>query len=246
MSNNNLDNFQRQSAEEEFLRLAALEIESEENDLFMEAQNLPDPPSEVLRGIEANILETMRKTKKKQQNRRIFLKLGRLTACAAALCCLMITGAYFGVDAARLSINNFVMELFDDHAAIRTEMSEEQGGAPLPKNWTGPFSVSWVPTRFTNIQTKDLKTSWNLIYSGYEENENLFIYVWDASYAPNINIEDMELISQDNIQGSSANIYLNASSDMCTLVWVKSDYIVQIGGTIVPEEATKIAQNFNF
>lgn len=246
MSNKNLDDFQRQSAEEEFLRLAALEIESEENEIFLEAQDLPDPDPEVLQGIQANLLETIRKSKKKQRNRKILLQMGRLTACAAALCCLLITGVYFGVDAARASINNFVIELFEGHAIVRTELSETQGGAQLPKDWTGPFSVGWIPTRFTNVRVEELPTYWSLVYSSDMESENLSIYVWNATYSPNVNTEDMKLIAQEVIQGASATVYLSSSNGICTLIWVKSDYVVQIGGTISSEEAKKIAESFSF
>lgn len=246
MSNKNLDDFQRQSAEEEFLRLAALEIESEENEIFLEAQDLPDPDPEVLQGIHANLLETMRKSKKKQRNRKIFFQLGRLTACAAALCCLLITGVYFGVDAARLSINNFVMELFDGHSIVWTDTSQAQTGASLPGNWNGPFSVNWIPARFINVQAKDLQTSWGLIYTSNVEDEYLSIYVWDSSHAPSVNTDGLKLVSQESIQNSSANVYLDSLEEICTLIWAKSDYIVQIGGTVSPAEAKKIAENFNF
>lgn len=246
MSNKNLDDFQRQAAEEEFLRLAALEIESEENEIFLDAQNLPDPAPEVLQSIQKNLLKTMQKTQKKQRNNKIFLQLGRLTACVAIICCVVITGVYFGVDAARASINNFVIELFDGHATIRTEISEMQGGAQLPKNWTGPFFVNWVPSRFVKVRSEDLHTSWKLIYGSDDENENLSIYVWEPVYAPNVSTEGMNLISQETIQDSTASIYSDASGGICTLILVKADYVIQIGGTISPEEVKKIAENFSF
>ena len=246
MSNNNLDNFQKQSAEEEFLRLAALEIESEENKIFMEAQSLPDPDPEVLQAIQVNLLESMRKTNKKQRNHKIFLQLGRLTACTAALCCLLLTGVYFGVDAARVSVNNFVMELFDGHATVRTELSENQVGALLPENWGGAFSVEWVPARFTNVRSSDLNTSWMILYRNEQKDQNLSIYVWESIYAPTVSTEGMNLISQENIQGAAATIYSDSSGETSTLIWVKANYVIQIGGTILPEEAKKIAENFSF
>lgn len=246
MSNKNLDDFQRQSAEEEFLRLAALEIESEENEIFLEAQSLPDPPPEVLQGIQANLLETMHKTREKQRSHKIFLQLGRLTACAVVICCVLLTGAYFGVEAARASINNFVMDLFDDHAIIRTSRSENQEGASLPGDWSGPFSITWVPARFTNVQSSNLKTSWIILYGNESEDENLSIYVWNPTHAPNVNTANMVLFSQETIQDSSASIYVDSLEEICMLVWVKSDYIIQIGGTISPEEAKKIAESFSF
>lgn len=246
MSNNNLDNFQKQAAEEEFLRLAALEIESEQNDLFLEAQDLPDPPDEVLQNIQANLLKTMHKEKKQQQHRRIFLRLGRFSACAAVICCIVVSGLYFSVDAARLSINNFVMELFDGHAVVRTEVSEAQSGAPLPGGWTGPFSVNWVPARFTQVRAKDLQTSWKLLYSSDIENQYLSVGVWDSAYALNINTEGMTLVSEEIIQETPANIYTDSSEKTNTLIWVKNDCVIKIGGTISTDEAKKIAENFSF
>lgn len=246
MSNNNLDNFRRQSAEEEFLRLAAIEIELEENNIFLEAQGLPDPDTEVLKDIQANLIETIRKNKKKQQIHKIILHMSRLTACAAALCCLLVSGVYFGVDAARLSINNFVMELFDGHAIIWTDDSEANTGAMLPEKWNGPFSVNWVPARFTNVQIKDLETSWRLAYSCESADDYLFIYVWSSKYAPNVSTEGMNQIAEENIQGSSASIYSDPSKEVCTLIWVNSDYVIQIGGTITSAEAKKMAENFDF
>lgn len=246
MSNIKPDDLRRQAAEEEFFRLAALEIESEQNEEFLEAQSLPDPSPEVLQQMQANLQQTMRKTQKRKRHRTIFLNLKRLSACAAIVCCLLISGTYFSVDAARNSINNFVLELFEDHAVIQTDNSKNNMGALLPTTWKGPFVVSWVPSRFTNVSTINLQSYWSLVYSTDSSSNSFSIYVWDSSSTPHINTENFQLISQEEIQNTSANIYVSTDGKTHMLLWAVPNYTVQLGGNVTYEEILKIAKNMIF
>lgn len=246
MSDIKLDEFRNQAAEEDFLRLAALEIDAEQNEAFVEAQSLPDPPPEVLQRMQQNLQATMRQTRKKKRRHTIFLYLGRFTACAAAIFCVMFSGVYLGVDAARNSINNFVLELFDDHAVIRTEASEPESGAALPVDWQGPFYVTWVPARFTHVRTSELDLSYFLLYSGNIPDDYLSVFVWDIASAPAVNIEGLSLVSEETIQNAPAQIYSQNNNGDCTLLWTKDNYIIQIFGNITVEESRKIAESFEF
>lgn len=244
MSNIRPDDLRRQAAEDEFFRLAAMEIESEQNEVFLEAQSLPDPPPEVLQRMQANLQQTLHKTKQRKRRHIIFMHLGRLTACAAIVCCVLISGTYLSVDAARDSINNFVLELFDDHSVIKTEKSEFQSGAALPANWQEPFYITWVPTRFINVHINKTDSVWSLCYEGSTIDDTLSVYVWDFYHSPNIDTENMTFISDENIQGSPAKIYLSKDENICMLIWTNDNYIVQIGGSISSDEAIKIAESF--
>ena len=246
MSNIKPDDFRKHAAEEDFFRLAAMEIESEQNEEFLEAQRLPDPSPEVLQRMQANLQMTMRRTRKRKRRHTIFLHLGRFTACAAVVCCILISGVYFNVDAARNSINNFVLELFDDHAVIRTESSEISTGALLPMNWSGPYSSNWTPAKFSSVQVTSLNFNWILKYSNKDCTEGMSIYVWVASHAPQIDIEESSLLEKVKIQGSDATIYTKKGKEICTLLWAKNDYIVMISGNICSEDAKKIAENIVF
>lgn len=246
MSNIKPDDFRKHAAEEEFFRLAAMEIESEQNEEFLEAQSLPDPSPEVLQRMQANLQMTMRRTRKRKHRHTIFLHLGRFTACAAVICCVLISGIYFSVDAARNSINNFVLELFDDHAIIRTDESELQSGSRLPINWNAPVDISWIPAKFTNVQALSFDYSWQLQYSNSQSTENLLICVWDAAFAPSIDVEDSTLVGQIEIQNSSASIYLKSPKNIYTLFWAKDNYVVMITGDISSQEIQKIAENIQF
>lgn len=246
MSDIKLDEFRNQAAEEDFLRLAALEIDAEQNEAFVEAQSLPDPPPEVLQRMQQNLQATMRQTRKKKRRHTIFLYLGRFTACAAAIFCVMFSGVYLGVDAARNSINNFVLELFDDHAVMRTDASKPESGTTLPTNWQGPFYVTWVPTRFTHVESTQLDSSNVLLYSGENSNDYLSIYVWDSAIVPSVSTEGMTLVSEETIQNSSAQIYTQNDNSACMLLFAKNNFIIQIYGTISTEDAKKIAESFVF
>lgn len=246
MSNIKPDDLRRQAAEEEFFRLAALEIESEQNEEFLEAQSLPDPSPEVLQRMQANLQQTMRKTQKRKRRRTIFLNLKRFSACAAIVFCVLVSGTYFSVDAARNSINNFVLELFDDHAVIRTDNSRNDMGALLPTTWNGPFVVTWIPPRFTNVSTINLQSYWSLVYNTDSSDKSFSIYVWDSSSTPNINTEDFRLISQEEIQNTSSNIYVSTDGKTHMLLWAISNYTVQLGGDVTYEEILKVAKNMIF
>jgi len=246
MSNIRPDDLRRQAAEDEFFRLAAMEIESEQNEVFLEAQSLPDPPPEVLQRMQANLQQTMHKTKQRKRRHIIFMYLGRLTACAAIVCCVLISGTYLSVDAARLSINNFVLEIFEDHAIVRTDASAKDEGAALPINWEGPFYVTWVPARFSHVASKTLASYWSLIYRTESADSTFSIYVWDSIATPYINTEKLQLLSQENIQGSKAKIYTSMDGSTNMMIWVKSNYTIQIGGNISSDEIVEVAKKIKF
>ena len=246
MSNIKPDDFRKHAAEEDFFRLAAIEIVSEQNEEFLEAQSLPDPSPEVLARMQKSMQTTMRNTRKRKRHRTIFLQLGRFTACMAVVCGVLFSGAYFGVDAARDSINNFVLELFDDHATVKTDVFSSDDGVSLPANWDGPFYVTWVPDNFISVRAKEGNSVWILLYESVTNSTNLSIYVWDAYHAPNINTEGMQLSEDTNIQNAPAKIYLSDTKNDCMLIWAKEIYVIEIGGTLSPEDVKKIAENFVF
>ena len=201
MSNIKPDDFRKHAAEEDFFRLAAMEIESEQNEEFLEAQSLPDPSPEVMTRMQVNLQMAIRRAHTRKRRQTIFLHLGRFTACAAVICCVLMSGVYFSVDAARNSINNFVLELFDDHAAVNTIVSETTEGTTLPMNWNGPFYITWVPARFTSVRSEQIDSFWILVYASQNNLDNLSIYVWDVFHSPSIDIENMQLIEENSIQG---------------------------------------------
>ena len=244
MHREDFEEFRRQQAEEEFFRLAALEIENEENEEFWKAQDQPDPPPEVMERLHAHLQADMRRAGRKTRRRRALKQLAQMAACLAIVCCVGFTGVYLTVDAARTAINNFVLEMFEGNALVWTEETSGSEGVTLPDNWDGPFDVMWVPERFINVTAHSTVNCWQLLYNNNDE--SLFVIVWSTESLPNVDMEGMRLTNEQKIQGGQAMTYHKEGTDTNMLLWTMNDYIVQIMGDVTTGEIEKIAENFLF
>ena len=245
MHREDFEEFRRQQAEEEFFRLAALEIENEENEEFWKAQDQPDPPPEVMERLHAHLQSDMRRAGRKTRRRRALKQLAQMAACLAIVCCVGFTGVYLTVDAARTAINNFVLEMFEGNALVWTEETSGSEGVTLPDYWDGPFDVMWVPERYINVMANNLEDSWQLYYYTADR-EMLTITVWSVNALPNVDMEGMQLVDEKMIQSGQAMIYNKEGQNAHMLLWTVNDYIVQVVGNATAEEIEKIAENFLF
>lgn len=246
MHREDFEEFRRQQAEEEFFRLAALEIENEENEEFWKAQDQPDPPPEVMERLHAHLQADMRRAGRKTRRRRALKQLAQMAACLAIVCCVGFTGVYLTVDAARTAINNFVLEMFEGNALVWTEETSGSGGVTLPDNWDGPFDVMWVPERYTEVTSNSFPNSWMLYYDNELDDNDLYILAWSVSIAPYIDLEETQIIDETQIQGGQATMYAKKEENTNMLLWTVNDYIIQIMGDATTEEIKKIAENFLF
>ena len=245
MHREDFEEFRRQQAEEEFFRLAALEIENEENEEFWKAQDRPDPPPEVMERLHAHLQADMRRAGRKTRRRRVLKQLVQMAACLAIVCCVGFTGVYLTVDAARTAINNFVLEMFEGSAVVRTDETIDSSGVAMPDDWDGPFTVMWVPERYTDVRANDFGDSWQLLYDD-GESSSLFVVVWVTNALPNVDMEGMQLFDEIKIQGGQAMVYVKHKTNTNMLLWTVNDYIIQIMGDATTEEIEKIAENFLF
>ena len=245
MHREDFEEFRRQQAEEEFFRLAALEIENEENEEFWKAQDQPDPPPEVMERLHAHLQADMRRAGRKTRRRRALKQLVQMAACLAIVCCVGFTGVYLTVDAARTAINNFVLEMFEGSAVVRTDETIDSSGVAMPDDWDGPFTVMWVPERYTDVRANDFGDSWQLLYDD-GESSSLFVVVWVTNALPNVDMEGMQLFDEIKIQGGQAMVYVKHKTNTNMLLWTVNDYIIQIMGDATTEEIEKIAENFLF
>ena len=240
-----LHEYLNRKAEEQFFRMAAEEIDAEEDRLFAQAQELPDPDAETMARLEAGLQTAMRKARRRAQRRRWLHGLGRVAAGVAIVSGGLFAGAYLTVDATRNAVNNFVLEAFDGYAQMETE-AREKSGPTMPADWDGPFAVMWVPDRFESVNGIDLSDSWHLFYNDMESDSDMNISVWRTINKPFINTDDVSEIDTDVIQNSTANIYYDPTDGTYMTLWTHNDYSVQIDGTASPAEAKKILKNFVF
>lgn len=240
-----LREYLNRKAEEQFFRMAAEEIDAEEDRLFAQAQELPDPDDETMARLEAGLQTAMKKARRRAQRRRWLHGLGRVAAGVAIVSGGLFAGAYLTVDATRNAVNNFVLEAFDGYAQMETE-ERERSGVAVPPDWDGPFVVTWVPERFTHVDHLETSKTWSLLYDDKTSSQDLSVFVWSVGGTPYISFENLELAKSETIQKSQANIYYNSREDSYMLLWTHNNYNIQIDGCTSTEEAIKIAENFSF
>ena len=241
-----LHEYLNRKAEEQFFRMAAEEIDAEEDRLFAQAQELPDPDDETMARLEAGLQTAMKKARRRAQRRRWLHGLGRVAAGVAIVSGGLFAGAYLTVDATRNAVNNFVLEAFDGYAQMETEESVELSGPTMPVGWDGPFAVTWVPDRFESVNGLELSGSWHLYYDDIESDSDMNISIWRTTNMPLISTGSVLEIETDIIQGSTATIYYNSTEQVYMTLWTHNDYSVQIDGAASPEESKKILKNFVF
>lgn len=241
-----LHEYLNRKAEEQFFRMAAEEIDAEEDRLFAQAQELPDPDGETMARLEAGLQTAMKKARRRAQRRRWLHGLGRVAAGVAIVSGGLFAGAYLTVDATRNAVNNFVLEAFDGYAQMETEESVELSGPTMPVGWDGPFAVTWVPDRFESVNGLELSESWHLYYDDIESDSDMNISIWRTTNMPLISTGSVLEIETDIIQGSTATIYYNSTEQVYMTLWTHNDYSVQIDGAASPEESKKILKNFVF
>lgn len=240
-----LHEYLNRKAEEQFFRMAAEEIDAEEDRLFAQAQELPDPDDETMARLEAGLQTAMKKARRRAQRRRWLHGLGRVAAGVAIVSGGLFAGVYLTVDATRNAVNNFVLEAFDGYAQMETE-EREKSGPTMPADWDGPFAVMWVPDRFVNVTGFGMDGIWHLFYDDVNSSMDLSIVCWRANYSPNIDIEGMEDVLTEDIKGTESKIYYNPKNHVYMLIWTHDNYHFQIYGNATPDELKKIAKNFSF
>lgn len=246
MSDKKLDDLRRKQAEEDFFRMAAQEIDAEENEAFWQAQQLPDPPPEVMERLQKGLQAEMNRAARKRRTRRVWKHVGQAAACIAIVGAVALTGTYVNVEAARKAINNFFLDYFDGNAVLRTDETQDAPGVGMPVDWDGPFTVGWVPERFTGVTSKVNDGNWTLFYDDENSDQDFYVWVWTGMALPNVDIQDMTLIEQTEIHGDDASIYEKQDTEECMLLWASNDYVVQIRGGVTQEEIVKIAENISF
>lgn len=237
-----LHEYLNRKAEEQFFRMAAEEIDAEEDRLFAQAQELPDPDGETMARLEAGLQTAMRKARRRTQRRRWLHGLGRVAAGVAIVSGGLFAGAYLTVDATRNAVNNFVLEAFDGYAQMETEESVELSGPTMPDGWDGPFTVGWIPERFTSVDGFKLDGMWCLFYNDETSPNDLSIFVWDSEQMPRINLEDFQEVSKEKVQNSDAQVYFSAKHSIYMLLWAHNSYIIQIEGGNSQQEIIEIAK----
>lgn len=241
-----MDTMRRQQAEETLLRHAAAEIVRQDQEDFFAAQDLPDPPPELLARVDAAVYRELCKGGGKRRVLRRLANFGKAAAVLVLISGSMLTLGYVSVDATREKINAFLLENFGTHVVVHTEESDEESGNTFPVGWDGPVFPAWVPKRFTFVKASSADRSNFLYYASSDSSDILIINIWPSNIAPYWDAEHLDSVESVVIQNVSANLCYKKDSNSHLLRFTKSDITIQIVGSVTREEIIKIAENISF
>lgn len=177
-------------------------------------------------------------------HRRHFFKQARRIIAIVAIGCVSIFSiVYTTVDAVRVSVDNFFLELGDGYAIIH--QSGESGNPVLPDKWSNVLTPSWIPTRFKYVLGTDLEDMKELIYQSDDVDDFLSISAWTNGMVPYVDQEDLVFIKAVSLSGVPANLYKSSSTNRCALLFVKNNYTIHIAGTVSEEEIIKIGEGLD-
>ena len=188
----------------------------------------------------------------KKNSRRVIhwtKRIGRIAAIFFLTVCILFSGIYMTVDAARETINNFLLGKSNRrNATVFPTYFDAEAYPLIPLGWTGPICPTWVPDdyRLSSSGTQ-LDQYWWLIYNRKEDiSHSICIYIWDNSYKPNIDIESYNIVSENTVQGVPVSVYQDPKHDYYSLIMVKNDFTIQLVGSISYANIVEIAEKILF
>ena len=248
MSNVFSDQMEQDYYDELFMQDAAKIIDAELLDDLKASQEL-EIDEKWLQDLKQH---TTKRLGFKKNSRRVIhwtKRIGRIAAIFFLTVCILFSGIYMTVDAARETINNFLLGKSNRrNATVFPTYFDAEAYPLIPLGWTGPICPTWVPDdyRLSSSGTQ-LDRYWWLIYNRKENiSHSICIYIWDSTYQPNIDIESYEIVYENSIQGVPATVYHDTKNDYYTLIMVKNDCTIQIVGSISYANIIEIAEKFVF
>lgn len=244
---NNLEEIEETAAEQYFAAIAAkviCDMEDQEFGHIVYDETEYTPPLDTIEKLERSVQSYMKRASLVCNVNRGIRKAGRFIAVFVLTCCVVLTVTYTTVRAARVSINNFFLEHFDQFSIIHTN-PENPGNASITEDPRVPAPPQWVPERFILSDTIIAANECILIFSSSEDGTASIdiSYSWSGNVAidtENATVEEIQ------IQGVPATLLYKESANTYFVIFVKNDIVVSINGMISKEEIIKIAENLNF
>lgn len=176
-------------------------------------------------------------------------RIGRIAAIFFLTVCIVFGSIYMTVDAARETINNFLLgKANHKNAIISPAFLDEEAYALIPLDWTGPVYATWMPDGYKLASSGTQSDQyWWLVYN-VKENimQSICIYIWDNNYKPIIDVESYEIVSESTILEVPATVFHDTKHDVYTLIMIKNNLTIQIIGTINHANIVEIAEKLVF
>lgn len=164
-----------------------------------------------MKHIAESTLQSISKKNRWQSVRRQIRRTVSSVAMIVVLLSVLFSGLYFTVDAARETINNFMLGKSNRRAiVVYPENVPGKTYSIIPENWRGPVYPTWLPDDYVHSNSgTQLDRYWWLCYHLESDiSKMICIYVWDDTLAPNIDFEGYELLQEPTIQNVPTRVFL--------------------------------------
>lgn len=197
-------------------------------------RNFPEPKKNDFSAEHENEMQNIfRKERKKMLLKRITKYIKR-----AAVICLMVAVAssitLFSVEAWRIKIMNFVVEMKQTHSKIVFEENSTKGDTYTSDELT----IGYLPDGFQLEKSDVKKNKVNLVFKG---DEKYFIFSMNDINGSMIIDTENATIKKVMINGQEA--FFSSNSNINILVWHEGEFSYRLSGTIDENEMVKIAKN---
>ena len=180
--------------------------------------------------------EEMKKMFKRERNNLLRKKLSRHSRCAAIFLLILIAASsimIFSVEAWRIKVMNFIIEIKQTHSEISFSDDNTGGGAYK----SDEITLDYIPYGFELEKSDMTDNSVNLIFKG---EDNYFIFSMDP-----IDIQmgiDTENASVKKIVINGDEALYSSNNNINILVWHDEELSYKLSGTIKEDEMIKIAE----
>lgn len=196
-------------------------------------KNMPEPEAIEFSKEHEN---SMRKIFRKERRKSLFKKIPKYSKRAAVflLPVIVVSGvAVYSVEALRIKLMNFVVEMKQTHSEINFE--EGTKGDTFTSD---EITLSYIPEGFKLEKSDVRENDVSLVFKG---EENYFVFSMN-SITSSIGI-DTENASVKKIMINSQEALYSSNSNVNILVWHDEVIAFRLSGTIEEREMVRIAEN---
>jgi len=197
-------------------------------------KNIPEPEAAVFSKEHENAMQKIFRKERKKLFFKKVLKYSRRAAVFLSAVIIMSCIAVFSVEAWRVKVMNFVIEISQTHSEINFGENSSKGDSYT----SDEITIGYIPEGF-KLEKRDVKN--NMVSLIFKGEEYYFVFSMnDITCSIGIDTENASL-KKITINGQEAFYSLNKNVNI--LVWHDDEFSYTLSGTLEEKEMVKIAES---
>lgn len=249
MPNNNPEEIRKklyEDYEDSLFKLVMHDVAEKEGKSFLEEKeklkNDPEftPSEEAVQRFSARLDVILNKKKAYAKKQRV-LKALRRSAVATLIIIVLLFTAVASVQALRIRVLNFFMEIKPEYTSFQIKDSDNSGGSPVVK-WSKAYVPTYIPDRYT-VKSSSNDPGYKRII--FENQEGLSIIYRDISEETTFNL-DTENAAVKEISVNGHKGMLAVKNSTVSIVWQADGHMFTVQAPTDEDTAVKIAEGVKF